>query len=672
MRTIPNDRQSEQYRTFQHWISLVAEAESRLYYRDQTPESMEVLANLAREFQPTVIVELGTHYGLSLRAWRAGAPKAKIIALDLNFAPLEKSISLLPLDTEGIVFIQKDILRVDFTNFWNADDRVLFFIDAHDLPNVPITPHVLRNAVPHLPEGSLVIVDDIWFSRETLTDATARAFLEDEVRPKIDEVLTLDAFYAPYHKGGSFVGFPEVLPLLRYANKHHIDLQWNPVSKNVAFYTRSTHEEYPFDKAAFDAQCGKCFYNPLHATVTSPEPLALTMNRIEGMYAEGKIQEALDLLVHLRQKNPTVSGIAYAVAVCCTRLQRPDAAIMALNLEMALPSPHPKAAKLASDIRIRFMSMADASANRIPGLTLFAVPKAFTGHDAISQRNAITSWTRLTPRPEIILMGDDKGTAEIAAELGLRHIPVVEKNEYGTPLVDSIFKLAQENATTKTLSYINADIILFDEFPKAVALAAQQFDKFLMIGQRLDCDVLHLIDFSSQNWPEKFKKEAMEASILHGVTGMDYFAFTAGLWDKIPPFALGRTLWDMWLGGSMLDTKTPCIDATEFVPIVHQSHGYQHMPTGILEAYRGAEAKRNKSIGGQRLGTTSDTDHYITKEGELKKRPLEKGDTMVRDAIARRQRALWLAAGAKQNIADGRIDLANTKLDELQMRIPDL
>src|SRR5436309_411668 len=43
-------------------------------------------------------------------------------------------------------------------------------------------------------------------------------------------------------------------------------------------------------------------------------------------------------------------------------------------------------------------------------LTLFAAPKPFRGHIGIIQRNAITSWTKLQPRPEIILYGTQECT----------------------------------------------------------------------------------------------------------------------------------------------------------------------------------------------------------------------------------------------------------------------
>jgi len=75
-------------------------------------------------------------------------------------------------------------------------------------------------------------------------------------------------------------------------------------------------------------------------------------------------------------------------------------------------------------------------------LTLFATPKAFRAHTGIIQRNAITSWTRLNPRPEIILFGDDEGTSAIARELGLRHVPEIAHNHTGAPMLDDLFAKA--------------------------------------------------------------------------------------------------------------------------------------------------------------------------------------------------------------------------------------
>src|SRR5215472_16468615 len=93
-------------------------------------------------------------------------------------------------------------------------------------------------------------------------------------------------------------------------------------------------------------------------------------------------------------------------------------------------------------------------------LTLFATAKAFEGHSGIIQRNALKSWTLLHPDVEVILFGDDKGTAEIAAELGLRHEPYVERNELGTKRLDSMFGQAQKIARNDILCYVNCDIVI--------------------------------------------------------------------------------------------------------------------------------------------------------------------------------------------------------------------
>jgi hypothetical protein len=47
-------------------------------------------------------------------------------------------------------------------------------------------------------------------------------------------------------------------------------------------------------------------------------------------------------------------------------------------------------------------------------MTIFAIPKPFIGQIGVIQKNAIASWTKLSPRPEIILFGDEIGTGAIA------------------------------------------------------------------------------------------------------------------------------------------------------------------------------------------------------------------------------------------------------------------
>ena len=95
-----------------------------------------------------------------------------------------------------------------------------------------------------------------------------------------------------------------------------------------------------------------------------------------------------------------------------------------------------------------------------PKLTIFAVPKAFEGHTGVIQRNAVKSWSLLPDEVEVILLGDDPGVAEVAKEFSLKHLPGIEKNDQGTPLLDSVFRLVHEASDAPNLMYVNSDIIL--------------------------------------------------------------------------------------------------------------------------------------------------------------------------------------------------------------------
>src|SRR5271167_3713481 len=111
-------------------------------------------------------------------------------------------------------------------------------------------------------------------------------------------------------------------------------------------------------------------------------------------------------------------------------------------------------------------------------ITILAMPKPFHGHIGTIQRNAITSWTKLQPRPEIVLFGHEEGAAECARELGLVHIAEVARNRHGTPLLGDIFAKAERHASHDLLAYVNADIILPAEFTAGVEKVRQTFPRF--------------------------------------------------------------------------------------------------------------------------------------------------------------------------------------------------
>ena len=77
-------------------------------------------------------------------------------------------------------------------------------------------------------------------------------------------------------------------------------------------------------------------------------------------------------------------------------------------------------------------------------ITIFAVPREFEGEFDVIQRNGIKSWTLLKPECEVILFGNEKGTAEVARELGVVHIPDLKVNEFGSPMLEDMIDKARE------------------------------------------------------------------------------------------------------------------------------------------------------------------------------------------------------------------------------------
>lgn len=251
-------------------------------------------------------------------------------------------------------------------------------------------------------------------------------------------------------------------------------------------------------------------------------------------------------------------------------------------------------------------------------LTLFTMPKPFRGQIAVIQRNAIESWLQLRPACEIILLGDDEGTAEAAREFGLCHLPEVADNEYGTPLLDSIFERAQAAASHRLLCYVNADIILMSDFLPAISRI--RWSRFLMLGQRRDLDVTRLLDFDDPAWETKLRAEAHRHGCLHPHTGVDYYVFPKGLWGEIPPFAVGRTSYDNWLIWRTRSLGVPAIDATRLVTCIHQNHDRTYTSLGIQppevtdDLTTGVEAKRNRELAGgwEHISTLRDANWLLT------------------------------------------------------------
>ncbi|MEN8173406.1 MAG: glycosyl transferase family 2, partial [Chloroflexota bacterium] len=246
----------------------------------------------------------------------------------------------------------------------------------------------------------------------------------------------------------------------------------------------------------------------------------------------------------------------------------------------------------------------------MPFLTIFTAPKPFTDpHINIIQRNAIQSWMHLSDDVEVILVGEEDGLASTAAEFGLKHLPNVARNEWNTPLVSSIFDLARTASQSPVLAYVNADILLLQEFLSAARKVTEQVERFLVVGQRWDFDLSESLDFSP-DWDQRLRKTVQEQGSLHAPAGSDYFIFSRTIFTDMPDFAIGRAGWDNWMIYSALQQGWPVVDGTKALMVIHQNHDYSHLPEGKIH-YDLEETKINAALGGgmRNMYMTLDSSH---------------------------------------------------------------
>lgn len=230
-------------------------------------------------------------------------------------------------------------------------------------------------------------------------------------------------------------------------------------------------------------------------------------------------------------------------------------------------------------------------------LTIFTAPKPFTDpHIKIIQRNAIRSWLNLGDEVEVFLIGEEPGVEEVAEDLSIRYLPEVERNDLGTPLVSSIFKLAQQTSKSSVLAYLNADILVMSDFLEAALQVRSQARDFLIVGQRWDLDVNLEMEFN-QGWEGKLRREIRTRGNLHPPAGSDYFIFPHHLSMEMPDFAIGRAGWDNWVIYHGCQSGWEVISATQSVMVVHQNHDYSHLPGGQAH-YDLDESRKNAALGG--------------------------------------------------------------------------
>lgn len=246
---------------------------------------------------------------------------------------------------------------------------------------------------------------------------------------------------------------------------------------------------------------------------------------------------------------------------------------------------------------------------------MFAIatlPKPFAGHIGIIQRNAIASWLRLTPRPQVMLFGNEEGVRETAREFSVEHIPEVQCNIHGTPLLSSVFPLAESHSREEYLCFTNADILLLPELTDAFQCVSAAFQTFLLVGECVNLNVRESLAFDPAS-------ELQFRSLIHREgkrrgRNADYFIYRRGMFPVYPPLTLGRAFYDNWILYEARRLHIPVVDVTQAHRAVHQNHFYSAVPGETGTFHKGVEAEENFQILGkrERVYWITDSTHVLS------------------------------------------------------------
>lgn len=297
-------------------------------------------------------------------------------------------------------------------------------------------------------------------------------------------------------------------------------------------------------------------------------------------------------------------------------------------------------------------------------LILVAIPKEFKGHVGIIQENALRSWLQLMPQSSILLFGRDPSLSQMEKKYGVRTISDTPCNEYGTPYLNHIFKIAaSQDQGTKFVVYVNADCILDRHFIHAMHDLVRlgcNLEKFLLSAQRVNIDIDELIDFTVPNIDSM-----LIAKISQGVSdsksAMDVFVFPPEMVENFPPFLVGRPCWDQWFIWHARNINASVIDASDTFKVIHQSHDYRHVTGGWREACLGTEASYNRSLAAGNQSDLSKARTHTLSGGRLA--PLLP-DGVVSDEIVE-ERICYYALLAGKNIDREEYETALDYLDIL-------
>ncbi len=201
-----------------------------------------------------------------------------------------------------------------------------------------------------------------------------------------------------------------------------------------------------------------------------------------------------------------------------------------------------------------------------------------------AQVNVLQQLQALAPDAPRLVFGGDDAVAALCQQFGAIHM---WPGDQQLPRLDALLAAARQSCPGAShLVYLNGDILLLPSFLTVLAEVAIAQPRFLLTGRR--------INIPPPGDLGRLDALAHRGGSLGGIGALDVFAFPTAEFAAVPPLVIGRAGWDNWLVGEARRQGLPVVNASGAAGLLHQNHGYEHLPAGERSIVGDALALENR------------------------------------------------------------------------------
>ena len=205
-----------------------------------------------------------------------------------------------------------------------------------------------------------------------------------------------------------------------------------------------------------------------------------------------------------------------------------------------------------------------------PILTLFTTFN-IEMQQRIVYENTLKNWKRLKNVETLLFYGDEE-TKDMGELFNWTVLPV-PKYACGTPVLRSMFEVAQNQFDSHFYGYANADLLLSPDFIRTLehVLRSKGFDQgpVFITGRRIDVNVSALVNKNVHS-EDEFVEMAKHGNLSHDMAADYFISNKLFLWKYIPDLVVGRPIIDNWLVWYSRMTNSKIIDSTFTALALHQ------------------------------------------------------------------------------------------------------